>query len=73
MRDHPLREQARERLRHVDQADMLQGARPEAGIEKMQDRMLDAADILADRQPLLDDLGIELAILGLAGEADEIP
>ena len=35
--------------------------------------MLDPADILADRQPLLGLRAVERLVLGLAGEADEIP
>ena len=48
---HPLGEQALERLRDVEPADPLQRAGPEAGVEQVQDRMLDPADILPDRQP----------------------
>src|SRR4051812_48891050 len=39
----------------------------------MQDRMLDAADILIDRQPALGLRAVERLVGGLAGEADEIP
>ena len=59
VRHHALREQAGERLGHVDLADVLERPRPEARVEQVEDRMLDPADILADRQPLLGDRAIE--------------
>ena len=43
--------QALERLRHVDLAEPLEGPGPEAGVEQMQDRMLNPSDILSDREP----------------------
>ena len=46
---------------------------PEARIEQVQDRMLDAADILVDRQPLLGLLAVERPVVRLAREAHEIP
>jgi hypothetical protein len=51
MRHHALGEQAGKRLRHLQAADPGQRPRPEAGVEQVQDRMLDAADILIDGQP----------------------
>jgi hypothetical protein len=39
----------------------------------VQDRVLDPADILFHRQPLLDHFRIERTIGGLAGKAQEIP
>ena len=50
---HALREQAGERLVHADVAGLVHGAGEEARIEQMQDRVLDAADILIDRQPVV--------------------
>ena len=73
MRDHALREQALERLGDADLADMGERPRPEAGVEQVKDRMLDPADILADRQPALGLGAVERLIVRLAGEADEIP
>src|ERR1700761_8314803 len=73
MRYHALREQARKRLGDIELADSLQRARPEAGVEQVEDRMFDAADILADRQPALGDGAIERLVGRLAGETDEIP
>ena len=52
---------------------MLERARPETRVEQVQDRVLDPADILADGQPLLGDAAVERLLLGLAGEADEVP
>ena len=64
---HSLREQAGERLGHADLADPLQRAGPEAGVEQVQDRMLDTADILRDRQPLLGLGAVERPVFRLAG------
>ncbi len=54
VRDHALREERRERLaqvlRHVP--GVGHGAIEEARIEEMQDRVLDAADVLIDGQPV---------------------
>ena len=52
---------------------MAQRARPEARVQQMQNRMLDPADILIDRQPFFRCLAVEWLVLGLAGKADEIP
>jgi hypothetical protein len=51
--DHALREQAGERLGDAQHALVLQGAGDEAGVEQVQHRVLDAADILVDRQPVV--------------------
>ena len=51
---HALREQAREGLVEAGMARLLHRAGEEARIEQVQDRMLDAADILIDRQPGID-------------------
>ena len=76
--DHALREQALERLfDRVQMAGGLHGAGEEARIEQMQDRVLDAADILVDRQPaaLAVDAGKRrrLLLVPRIGEAREIP
>ena len=69
----PLREQAGERLDDVDLAGALHGAHVEAGIEQMQNGMLDAADILIDRHPIADGVVIDRP-LGIGGaEAGEVP
>jgi hypothetical protein len=46
---HALREQAGERLVEAGVAGRLHGAGEEAAVEQMQNRVLDAADILVDR------------------------
>ncbi len=46
---HALREHAGERFVHADMAGRLHGAGEEAAVQQMQDRVLDAADILVDR------------------------
>ena len=51
---HALGEEAGERLLQIiGMAGLLHRAGEEARIEQMQDRMLDAADILIDRQPIV--------------------
>ena len=52
---HALGEQALERLVHAQMAGLVHGAGEEAAIEQVQDRVLDAADILVDRQPAIGD------------------
>src|SRR3546814_2046357 len=51
VRHHALREQAGKGLLDVDHPHLVQRARPEARVEQVEDRMLDAADILIDGQP----------------------
>ncbi len=58
--DHPLREQAGERLaRRPTRSDVVQHLGEEARVQQVQDRVLDAADVLVDRQPVVDDLALE--------------
>ena len=72
--DHALREQAGERLVEVEMAALAHRAGEEARIEQMQDRVLDAADILVDRQPVIGHRRIGRGgIVGRIGEADEVP
>ena len=73
MRHHALGEQAGEGFGYLDLADAGQRAGPEAGIEQVQDRVLDPADVLFHRQPLRDLRRIERLVRRLAGEAQEIP
>ena len=71
---HALREQAGERLVEADMAGGLHRAREEARVEQVQDRVLDAADILVDRQPVVD--GLAVGRRGRdprIGEAREVP
>ena len=71
---HALGEHAGERLVHVDMAGGLHRAGEEAAVEQMQDRVLDAADILVDRHHPVDDgtRGRRLLVPGI-GEARKIP
>src|SRR5205807_2022785 len=71
---HALREQAGERLVEAGVAGRLHGAGEEAAVQRLQGRVLDAADVLVDRQPAVD----RLAVGGRGGnprvrEAREIP
>src|SRR6185503_2613912 len=68
-----LGEQAGKGLRDVEAAQMLERPGPEACVEQMQDRMLDAADILVNREPMPGDRPVERLVRRLAREADEIP
>ena len=53
MADHALGEEAGKRFGHRHQIQLVHGAGEKAGIEQMQNRMLDAADILIHRQPVI--------------------
>jgi hypothetical protein len=72
--DHALREHAVEGLVQPGMPGRLHRAGEEARIEQVQDRVLDAADILVDRQEAVDDgaVGRTLGPPGI-GEAGEIP
>jgi len=71
---HALGEQAGERLVETDMAGRLHGAGEEAAVEQVQDGMLNAADILIDRQPAID-LGAvgRRGVDPRIGEARKIP
>ncbi len=73
MHHHALGEQSLEGLLHVHMAGFLHRAGEEARIEKMQDRVLDAANILIDRQPAIGDLWIGRLIFPGCGKAGEVP
>ncbi len=76
MADHALGEQAGERLAggQVHIAAIPERAHEEAGIEQVQHRMLDAADILVDRHPVVVLLGVERLVFHVRrGEAGEVP
>ena len=71
---HALGEHAGERLVHTDVAGGLHGAGEEARVEQMQDRVLDAADILIDRHHAVDDRGRGRRVLvPWIGEARKVP
>ena len=71
---HALRQQPRERLVEVDQADVAEHAREEPRVEQVQDRVLDAAAVEVDRHPVRRRRRIErqLVVLRIA-EAQEVP
>src|SRR5260370_762059 len=71
---HALGEHAGERFIHADMAGGLHGANEEAAVEQMQNRVLDAADILVHRHLPVDHgaRGRRVLVPGI-GEAREIP
>src|SRR5207248_8133790 len=71
--DHALGEEAREWLLEIEIAALGERARKEAGIEQMQHRVLDAADVLVDRHPVVDVLALERILGARRAEAQEIP
>src|SRR5579884_466440 len=72
--DHALREQALHRFAVLDQPQIPHDLSEKAGIDQMQNGVLDAADVLVDRKPVTDLPGIEgpLAVVWVA-IAVEIP
>ena len=56
-----------------DVTGLVHGAGEEARIEEMQDRVLDAADILIDRQPIADGIGVDRLARVRRAEARKIP
>ena len=56
--EHPLREEAGERLAEPDEAEVVHDLHEEPRVQQVQDRVLDAADVLVDRQPVVGD-GVE--------------
>ena len=74
MHHHALGEEAGEGLVDTEIAALAHRAGEEARIEKMQDRVLDAADILIDRQPMIGHRRIvrRRGIVRI-GEAHEVP
>src|SRR3546814_5121159 len=72
VRHHALREQAGKGLLDVDHPHLVQRARPEARVEQVEDRMLDAADILIDGQPAANHLRIERLVRRRRREAQKI-
>ncbi len=71
---HALGQQVLERLVAADQALVAHQLVEEARIEQVQDGVLDAADVLVDRQPVVGRLPVQHAAFELrAGVAGEIP
>ena len=73
MADHALREEPGKRFRQLHMTGHAHRAGEEARIEQMQNRVLDAADILVDRQPVIDGGARHRLIGARAAEAREIP
>jgi hypothetical protein len=70
---HALGEQIGERLLEGDRAQFPHDARPEPRVQQVQNGMLDAADILIHRQPVLNPLVQHGLAVVRTGEAQEIP
>ena len=73
VRDHALREETGERLVERDMSGAMHGAGEEARVEQVQDRVLHAADILIDRQPIADRVGVGRLSRVRRAEPREIP
>ncbi len=72
--NHPLREEARDGLVEVDQAQVAHDLGPEAGVDEVQDRVLDAAHVEVDREPVAHGGGVDRAVVLLRREiAVEVP
>ena len=71
--DHALCHQPGEWFVEIQIAGFAKGAGEEARIEKMQHRMLDAADILVDGHPVGGRLGAEAVLVMRVGKAQEVP
>ena len=69
----PCVSSSRERLRQLDESQIAHRAGPEPRIQQVQDRVLDAADVLIDRQPVPDPLIDRGRALVGTREAQEIP
>ena len=73
-RDHALVEEALERLLEMDEAHVLEDPADEPGVEQVQDRVLDAADVLVDRQPPVDARRVDhLLRVGRVEEPQVVP
>jgi hypothetical protein len=72
--DHPLVEEAQERLPEAEQAEVVHDLREEARVHEVEDRVLDSADVLVDGEPVVGESAIEsrLVVVRVA-IADEVP
>jgi hypothetical protein len=73
MGDHALGEQAGEGLLHMEHPLVRQGAGDEAGVEQMQHRVLNAADILVHRHPVVRGRAVDRLFSAGIGETGEVP
>ena len=72
--EHPLGEEAGERLPEPDQPEVVHHLGEEPRVEQVQDRVLDAPDVLVHRQPVVGDLARErLRVVVRVGVADVVP
>ena len=72
--DHPLGEERRERLVHPHEPEVAEHLRVEARVEQVQDRVLDAADVLVHGHPVLRRGAVEHAgLVARRAVAEEIP
>ncbi len=62
-KDHTLVHQFMERLHKRDQAIVVKNFRPETGIQEVHNRVLRAADIKIDRQPVCSQSLIERSVI----------
>ena len=72
---HPaLVEQARERLAEAEHPEVVHRLDEEARVEQVPGRVVDAADVLRDRQPVVDDAAVERrAVVVRIDVAQEVP
>src|SRR3954469_19769038 len=72
--DHALGEEPQERLLEVEQVHVRQRLDEEAGVHQVQDRVLDAADVLVDRHPSGEHAGIPRSVVvARVAVAQEVP
>ena len=72
--DHSLGEQVGERLLRFEQVHVVQRLDEEARVHQVQDRVLDPADVLVDRHPVVGDLSRpRLLVIAVVQVAEEVP
>jgi len=72
--DHPLREQRLKWLLHVEQVEVGEGLDEEPRVHQVQDRVLDAADVLIDGHPALQGSAVPgRLVVARVAVAQEIP
>ena len=73
-RDHPLREEGLDRLLGLQQVHVRERLHEEARVHQVQDRVLDAADVLVDRHPVVGDGRVERRLVVVRVRvAQEVP
>ena len=73
--DHALRQEIGEGLIDADHAEVAQHLGVEPRVEQMQNGVLDAADVLIHRHPVVERLAVEsrFGVVSGAAEAVEVP